>query len=75
MDADAVTVTVPSTLDVLATEGWLDDSEDDGSEDDEEGDDDSGEDDVWEAVKAPLVGNPIGPFSVIMDAAAEVAAA
>ena len=46
MDADAVTVTVPSTLDVLATEGWLDDSEDDGSEDDEEGDDDSGEDDV-----------------------------
>ena len=58
----AVTVTTVPALPDVVTE---DDSEDVDSEDD----------DVWEAVEAPLVETPIGPFSVVMDAAAEVAEA
>jgi len=64
---------------VVMPEGWPDDSEDDDSvevedsEDDAE-EDDSEEDDVEVAdVSLVVVKTPIGPFSVVIDAAAEVA--
>jgi hypothetical protein len=44
---------------------------DEVTEEEEEEDDDVEEDSI--VVEVPLVGTPIGPFSVVIDAAAEVA--
>jgi hypothetical protein len=70
----AVTVVVPPELvdsedeDVVEDE----DSEEDVEDEDEDSEEDVEEEDSEEVVD---VGTPIGPFSVVMDAAAEVAEA
>lgn len=72
----AVTVTVPSEADVVMPAGWPDDSEDDDSVEVEDSEDDAEEDDSdveLADVSLVVVETPIGPFSVVIDAAAEVA--